>query len=870
MKKENNVLVTGDVIYDHHIYSGERLVPDAGSPVGSQEQRKEGGAYLLYRILQNISKKIATKTAEMEKKAREKGKDGISQKVYSVKFGLEEKIGKLPAHQHAYALWKPCPAGKDALVWRMVQPLGYGDLDKGVPAYSKNTRLEKEAQINILVIDDGALGFQNRKNRAAWCIDGKEKDVDWVVYKMSSPVAQGDLWRELADRFSEKLIVLVSIDDVRREEVRISKGISWEQTALDLVEELNTNPNISGLLQSRHLIINYGSEGALHVTKDAAGKNMFRLIFDPGHMENEWLETFEGRGLGAMSCLTAGIVNHLAHQDNDDFLSEGIRTGLTAMRIMHENGHGCVGKGKIDFPYDVVTDTVVKGKLGDYAEVELPSLTKVGSPVMNSWTIMTAKTPAIDGKPLCGVGRQVALLGPSALSGVPYAKLGKLFTFDRNEIESFRTIRRLIKDYKENDKGKKPLSLAVFGPPGAGKSFGVVQVAEGVLGKNVPILEFNLSQFSGPEDLIGAFHQVRDKVLQGHTPVVFWDEFDSKEYEWLQYLLAPMQDGRFQEGQLSHPVGKCIFVFAGGTSYDMEHFGPDEEDKDDYKKFKLKKGPDFISRLSGYLNVLGPNHRQVFNEETKKWEDDLSDICFPIRRALLIRANLGKKDGQDIEIDSGLLSALIELGRYKHGARSLEKILSQIKQPDGSGLRRSDLPPDEVVSLHADYKEFIDITNRDLEFKTSAKELAPHIHEFYRELGRKENWLKPEMDKDFDALDADIKEDNIAAAKRIPQVLDLVGLHVVKVEGSSLEKTDDGVKGIIDKNLELLAEAEHNGWMRQKLANGWKYGEARNDKEKIHDCLVKYNKLKEVDKGKDRDSVTNFPEVCRIAGYKIV
>ena len=87
------------------------------------------------------------------------------------------------------------------------------------------------------------------------------------------------------------------------------------------------------------------------------------------------------------------------------------------------------------------------------------------------------------------------------------------------------------------------------------------------------MLEFNLAQFAETTDLIGAFHQVRDKVLQGLTPIVFWDEFDSREYEWLQYLLAPMQDGSFQEGQITHPIGKCVFVFAGGTSYDFDNFG---------------------------------------------------------------------------------------------------------------------------------------------------------------------------------------------------------------------------------------------------------------------------------------------------------
>jgi hypothetical protein len=199
--------------------------------------------------------------------------------------------------------------------------------------------------------------------------------------------------------------------------------------------------------------------------------------------------------------------------------------------------------------------------------------------------------------------------------------------------------------------------------PGSGKSFAVEQLAESM---SLEMKVFNLSQFADVKELEGAFHQVRDEVLRGKTPVVFWDEFDSQAYKWLQYLLAPMQDGKFQEGQITHPIGKCIFIFAGGTSYTFNTFGiekPKEpiskEDIDlknyeialnSYNDFILKKGPDFKSRLSGYLDIQGPNQLEKLDKVGKIMKDkndnvvyNDDDIQYPVRRALFITGFMRQK-----------------------------------------------------------------------------------------------------------------------------------------------------------------------------------------------------------------------------------
>ena len=55
-----------------------------------------------------------------------------------------------------------------------------------------------------------------------------------------------------------------------------------------------------------------------------------------------------------------------------------------------------------------------------------------------------------------------------------------------------------------------------------------------------------------------------------------------------------------------------------------------EFDKDQNDAFKSAKGPDFVSRLKGFINVLGPN----------PVEGRSGDPYFIIRRAILLRASL--------------------------------------------------------------------------------------------------------------------------------------------------------------------------------------------------------------------------------------
>jgi hypothetical protein len=891
MTSARSLLVTGDVQIDHCIYEGDRTQSYTRANRGTQSFAERGGAYLIYQILSGFNETIRRENLG-------------NLKTDSVDFGLNPSIfAGLGKDMHRWGIWRivnkwsenSSQTGSQTRVWRLDETLGYGQDSRHAFSYAKYRSDLLNQPSRILVINDNGLGYRHRLAEASWPAllrEPRKDSPEWIFVKMSKPLAQGDLWDCLISKHAEKLITLVSIQDLRRESVHISKGISWEQTVLDLVNELCFNVALERLMKSRFLVVSIGSAGALVVENLPA--TQMTLFYDPAMMEGEFEKQVPGRGLGYMSCIASGIASGLIRFEGRAAILCGIQAGLSASRTVHIEGHGEITQQnkKPGFPYKAVISDILKPRF-QYSQISMP-IPSVPEEYtrQKSWTILgeTLKEQRRSMKPLYGLGIRVALIGENALQHIPFERFGALFTVDREEIEALRGIRRLMTDYEEKKIARKPLSIAVFGPPGAGKSFGVKQIAKGVLGDDVPFLEFNLSQF--PEDplsLIGALHQVRDKVLEGKTPVVFWDEFDSKEYFWLQYLLAPMQDGKFQEGQITHPIGKCIFVFAGGTSYDAEHFGPPDPSRETdgnikltetqkadrvraFHEFKLRKGPDFKSRLNGTLNVLGPNPRPVYNQMTGKWEPSKQDVCFPLRRAMMLRSrnmfNCGKN--KRLQIDPSVLSAFIEIDTYIHGSRSLEKIVDQMKHSKQDTVYKSDFPPAQLISTHVDTERFMKIMNRELPFRLKSSDLAPTIHRHYRQLGEEQGWLKPEMNKEFEDLTEAYKEDNRAAARRIPEILALIGLYVVPETFNEPGYSDEShVQEIIENCLELLSEEEHNGWMKQKIINGWTFGK-RDESKKQHDCLIAYEALTEKEKQKDRDSVMHFTKIIQEAGFKVV
>ncbi len=896
-KSDARVLITGDVLKETRIFQGERVSPFSTARLGTTLRQGFGNSSYLHELVQGICDDFTSLKSGLEASPKSgEPTASIPWPRISLAYGLkQESFGNLPQHLHSMEYWKPFPAsGTDKRIWRMEKSPGYGTQLAEGPWELPISAAARE-DCDLLVVDDVGLAFRNHLQKAAWppfLSSTQSKPPRWILCKTSLPLAGNEFLRAL-NRHADRLVLLLDAEDIRKAEVRITRAVSWERTALDLIKELRENPILGPLLQCRHLFIKIGLEGVLHVEPKPSGKPRCTLYFDPDRLEGDFQDEHTGIVFGATTSLASSLLLLLVRHaqaapippDLDTSVKDALTGGLCSAR--HALAHG---RGSVDWDQAPALDlsgmsreiTLRAGIIpADQARKrgwEPEQALTLGTAAIpweqdayrvETWTILAANhgDPEAHNIPMHGVAARVAVQGPAALLDVPRLAFRKLLTVDRSEIENLRNVKSLMKVYRNVPNSSPPLNLGVFGAPGSGKSFAVQQIALAVFGDGVPFLEYNLSQLESSGDLDGAFQQIRDQAIYGRTPVVFWDEFDAGYYKWLQYFLAPMQDGTFQVGQATHLIGKCIFVFAGGVSDSFKTFGPTriqfdegEAGERDFaraeKEFRDKKGPDFASRLSGYMDVLGPNPK-----------NDL-DTCFPIRRAILLRRLLGFGDRQLVEMDRGLLSALLRVGKYKHGNRSLAKIADMLKNHGSQGrLLRSDLPPPDVISLHADLKEIETLASRDNEFRKQAAALAPVVHESYR-AQCKQDGNTMDFDMDFDQLPEHVKADNVDAAARIPWLLSLAGLMLGPANTPDVLSRPQ-LEEILLKRIELLAEAEHDGWMESRRRNGWVYGEKRDNEKRIHPLMINYRFLPESEKKKDRDNVMNIPGVVGKAKFAV-
>ncbi len=588
----------------------------------------------------------------------------------------------------SFSVWRRVArqVGDRELVWRMDRFVGWNPIT--MPPES-STRFPDAGRRACLFIEDGGQPF--RSEPSAWS-DIVEDGAEHIVLRQTGSLGQGTLWNALTSQHASRLTLVCAVGDLRREGAPIGKPLSWERTAQEVAEAVRSRPEIA---VARRVIVLLATSGAVIV--DNRSESV--VLFDPFNQEGDWERNRHGIGFGAGTCSVVSIVAECTRNPDSPDFAAATRNGLLAARSMFDGGFDATIENKgwqIRFPIDRVA-RVVSGN--EQSENPFQVARIRGEP---EWRLFDT---AFEGG-FREAAQMIALQGERAAGQeIPIERMGAWSSVDRIEIEGMRSLRNIVSEYLSTSRKRRPLNLAVFGPPGSGKSFAIKQLAKELSGGDTRFseLEFNLSQFQSPEDLPAALQRVRDCSVQQTLPLVFWDEFDSAregaELGWLVNFLAPMQDGAFVEHGHVRPNGPAIFVFAGGTHATMESFRN--------RAFELPgaKATDFLSRLRGYVNILGPN------------PEGSDDLTYSLRRAMLLRAVISGRapqvfSGDALRIDPGILNAFLDVPSYFHGSRSMESVVEMSALHGVLRFERSALPALHQLALHVDAGAFMDIVAR--------------------------------------------------------------------------------------------------------------------------------------------------------------
>ncbi len=181
--------------------------------------------------------------------------------------------------------------------------------------------------------------------------------------------------------------------------------------------------------------------------------------------------------------------------------------------------------------------------------------------------------------------------------------------------------------------------------------------------------------------------------------------------------------------------------------------------------------------------------------------------------------------------------------------------------------------------MNVDYNDFMEkLSDEASAGNMTFEKIAVSIHN---------SWLEKDIThsvyfRQFEDLSFDQRLDNILAALRMQEVIEKTGKFMLISEPDLKSRMLADAKKefsdyIADEHLlEVLAESEHNGWMKARTDANWIQGN-RSDYHKMHNCIIPYRELdKDIlakndqkEKNKDRDTIRRYTSMLEGSGFTI-
>ena len=140
--------------------------------------------------------------------------------------------------------------------------------------------------------------------------------------------------------------------------------------------------------------------------------------------------------------------------------------------------------------------------------------------------------------------------------------------------------------------------------------------------------------------------------------------------------------------------------------------------------------------------------------------------------------------------------------------------------------------------------------------------LAIAVHARYNEHQLEAHPGEPLTYPNFSDLPDDLKYSNMRQAQSIFERLERVG-YTMRASGGA-----DALAQLPDELVEVMARLEHDDWVAERKASGWRLG-SRDAEKKTTPYLVAYDELPEDVKELDRDAVRNIPALADRIGMAV-
>jgi len=563
------------------------------------------------------------------------------------------------------------------------------------------------------------------------------------------------------------------------------------------------------------------------------------------------------------SAFTAGLALGFADSKPPN-CDKGIRFGISASTGLSKRGFTpSVLDGSPEYPVSQIMELLALDR--QHAAVSIPSA-RISSG--ERWSIFNSVT----GDP-AELARQIVTNGPEkALALCPVQQFANLLTVERDEQESLRAVVGAVRE-RLHSTTPQPTSVGILGPAGSGKKFTTMNVADHVAGdRPVQKLTYN-ARLLKSEDLIAACHTIRDHTASGQLTIVSFENFEAvleQGHELLNAFLVLMRDGKFTDRGHVRNLGSPLMFFLinqeqGALSTTPTPMTPTVGD---FRERPIIDESLLMDYLHGMVRVTGPNQTSA------------EDKTFSVRRAIMLRQLLKRKhphleaSNGIMKIEEGVLHALLLVPSYKHGLRSLEKIISTSRLSGRAKFDVASLPPEEQIQLHVDGRIFMSYLRSPKLQPVLRERLAQGLFETYKQ--RREDMCKNDEERaalesdrsmrDWDELSPELKESTRAQADDIPRKLRAMSCFMLNdtTRGEPLVPVPE----FSTEELDVLSEMEHERFNAERLQRQWRMG-PRNSKVRTTPFLVPWRDLTQEWKDVDRVMVECVPRILQKNGWMI-